>query len=90
MAKHKETIRQTSESNSFNEYYKGGLWRCPLSPTGAHHWLIDSSRCGECKYCGERRQFHVSAVSSYGDAGYIDWGQANSLEEYLRELLPIA
>lgn len=90
MAKHKETMQQTLEANSFSEYYKCGLWSCSASPTGAHHWLIDGGGLGQCKQCGERRQFAESAVSSYGDAGYIEWDQGDSLEESLRELLPIA
>lgn len=90
MAKHKQTMQQTLEANRFSEYYKCGLWRCPVSPTGAHHWLMDDGGLGQCKYCGQRRQFAESAVSSNGDAGDIEWDQGHSLEESLRELLHIA
>lgn len=89
MAKHKETMQQTSEANSFSEYCRRGLWRCPVSPTGGHHWLIDGG-WGQCKHCGQKRQFAESAVSSYGDAGYMQWGQGPSLEESLGELLRVA
>jgi hypothetical protein len=33
---------------------------CPESPTGAHHWLLESKLRypkGTCKYCGETREF---------------------------------
>ena len=62
MAKHKETMQQTSKANNFSLYYKGGLWCCSASPTGAHHWLIDGSGIGQCKYCGERKQFAKPAT----------------------------
>jgi hypothetical protein len=35
--------------------------RCKDSPTGAHHWLIETpegqAAQGSCKYCGEDREF---------------------------------
>jgi hypothetical protein len=30
--------------------------RCEKSPTKAHWWRIER-RVGECRYCGERREF---------------------------------
>jgi len=83
MAKHKQTVQQTSEANRFGEYYQRGLWRCPASPTGAHHWLIDAKGLGQCKYCGEKRQFAGSAVSDYRGAGDIEWKQNPLSEECL-------
>lgn len=31
-------------------YLKGDAWKCSLSPTGAHHWLV-SRKDTTCKYC---------------------------------------
>lgn len=31
---------------------------CEESPTNAHHWVLDLSNRGQCKYCGGERQFH--------------------------------
>ncbi len=31
-------------------YLKGDAWKCALSPTGAHHWLVSRSDT-TCKYC---------------------------------------
>ena len=30
---------------------------CPKSPTGSHHWLIDSRNGGVCKYCETTKDF---------------------------------
>lgn len=81
MAKKKETMRQISEDGSRSEYYRRGLWRCHASPTGAHQWLIDGSVMGQCKYCGERRQFAVPSVPDYSDAAHIEWSQSPPLVE---------
>jgi len=88
MAKHKETMQQTSKANNFSRYYKRGLWCCSASPTGAHHWHVDGSGIGQCKYCGERRQFAKPAIRHYVDTGCSGWSQSVPLEESLRELLP--
>lgn len=31
-------------------YLRGDAWKCTLSPTGAHHWLVSRSDT-TCKYC---------------------------------------
>jgi hypothetical protein len=36
--------------------------RCKDSPTGAHHWMLDSRSQGVCKHCGERRSFAVEVI----------------------------
>ena len=44
--------------------------KCKESPTGAHHWLIETSEGespqGTCKYCDEDRRFPAGLV--YGGA----------------------
>lgn len=37
-------------------YLEREAWRCPSSPTGAHHWDIERHR-GTCRYCREEREF---------------------------------
>jgi hypothetical protein len=42
--------------------------KCPMSPTGAHWWLMDSSgpvETGVCKYCGKTMQQRNSAAEEY-------------------------
>lgn len=34
--------------------------KCADSPTGAHHWRINGSGLGQCKYCGEERRFCIT------------------------------
>ncbi len=41
-------------------------WRdatCPDSPTGAHHWIVDTPNLegmkGRCKWCGTERDYSV-------------------------------
>ncbi len=55
--KHKERMEQTERDITFGHYREAGRWQCSLSPSGAHHWLIDDSGWGQCKYCGEERHF---------------------------------
>ena len=86
MGKHNSSVRQRAEANSLSRYYGRGLWQCPASPFGAHHWIIDAIGRGECKHCGEKRQFAEPAGVGWwqvcSDGGFV-------LEEFLRELLPI-
>ncbi|MCK4722154.1 MAG: hypothetical protein KAT75_02565 [Dehalococcoidia bacterium] len=84
-----ESVAQTSDT-IWSRYLQSGLWRCPCSPSGAHHWLIDDKGVGQCRYCGQKRQFAEAGGSSYGGASDMQWGPAPRSEESLRELLPIA
>lgn len=84
-----ETVAQTSDRIG-RRYLQSGLWQCPSSPSGAHHWLIDVEGVGQCRYCGQKRQFAEAGGSSYGGASDMQWGPAPRSEESLRELLPIA
>jgi hypothetical protein len=90
VTKHRERMQQTEGAISFSHYYQAGRWRCSLSPSGAHHWLIDGNGVGQCKYCGERREFAKSQVPAYECADDTGWDSRRSSENRLRELLPIA
>ena len=35
-------------------YLAGDSWKCPKSPTGAHHWII-SKKIMECCFCHIQR-----------------------------------
>lgn len=87
MAKRTDVIQQVSPASKFGYYYERGFWQCSSSPSGAHHWLIDASGLGQCKYCGEMRQFADSVVADYVD---IDIGlpsQEVLTQESLQELI---
>lgn len=56
---------RSSALGQYHEYYKKGSWRCPLSPTGGHHWLIEGSRWGKCKYCKTGRDFATDVNGTY-------------------------
>ena len=47
------------------------LAKCPQSPTKVHHWMIPMTGAhpvGQCKFCGEERQFDNSASRwDYGE-----------------------
>ena len=37
-------------------YIKSGRWRCEISPSGSHWWLVESDNSSmRCKYCDETR-----------------------------------
>jgi len=38
----------------YNRYLKSGVWQCPQSPSGAHHWIINDGRM-RCKHCQQER-----------------------------------
>jgi hypothetical protein len=59
-----ETVEQDVDKIR-HRYFQSGMWRCPCSPSGAHHWLVDDRGVGKCKYCGEERQFAKFMVTSY-------------------------
>ncbi len=43
---------------------------CPPSPTGKHHWMIESlgvKPTGVCKWCQAERRFENSAGEGYWD-----------------------
>jgi hypothetical protein len=45
------------------EYLKGNSWRCSSSPSGAHHWIINSQRI--CKYCLKVEELQAVQFSGY-------------------------
>ena len=47
----------------YEQYIRGGSWRCKESPTGAHYWIIDTKSKGVCKHCKMVRQFVSSWVA---------------------------
>jgi hypothetical protein len=49
----------------YDEYCRNRSWWCPVSPTGSHHWLIEVSGWGKCKYCRKERGF---AREVYGNS----------------------
>lgn len=93
VAKRREVIQQVSEASKLGHYYETGSWHCSLAPNGAHHWIIDGSGRGQCKYCGEMRQFTTSGTAGYSElweAGESRQCDTVVLEETVRELLHIA
>lgn len=45
-------------SQKHRKYIEAKLWKCLISPTGAHHW-IETSPPGtyKCKWCHKEREF---------------------------------
>ena len=41
---------QTMWEREHKRYLESGVWRCSLSPTGAHYWVGDEVSL-TCKYC---------------------------------------
>jgi hypothetical protein len=79
-----ETVAQISDRIGCS-YFQSGIWRCPYSPSGAHHWLVDDKGVGNCKYCGEERQFATSIVSSYTRLGDMQSDIDSSSGEAFKE-----
>lgn len=52
------------------EYLERGRWKCVVSPTGAHHWIMSDHIHGVCKYCCEGRGFPRVAIHP-GDIGNL-------------------
>jgi len=75
-------------AKAWSQYYESTNWRCNASPFGAHYWVIDESRCGVCKYCGEKRQFGKPVPPAYHGTRHITLGPGRSSVDGLRELLP--
>jgi len=48
----------------YKSYLRGDTWRCPRSPTHAHHWRSDSTdrTLLRCIYCRARRRVPVERV----------------------------
>jgi hypothetical protein len=44
------------------EYIKSNDWKCSISPTGAHHWIINRQTI--CKYCSKVEQPHAVKSST--------------------------
>ena len=90
MAKQKGLTQLTSVGDSFGRYYEHRPWFCSAFPTRAHYWLIEGRGVGQCRYCGEKRQFTTSAASSYSELREIGESRrcdSVTLEDTLRELL---
>jgi hypothetical protein len=62
-----------------NIYLKMELWKCDISPSGAHHWveLSYNSSKFKCKYCGLSRRF----PTNYSDA--LSFCNPNKMANYL-------
>ena len=43
---------------------KDDLWKCPASPTGAHHWLYDNGPLWKCVYCPAEAWFPRDQVDA--------------------------
>jgi len=80
--KHNYTAVQISERIR-HSYYNSGVWRCPSSSSGVHHWLIDDKGMEQCKYCGERRQFDKSIFTYYTRQSQTQAEPDQPLEEFL-------
>ncbi len=57
IVKNKKLAQNSSVENSPSRSHTEGLWGCHSSPVGAHHWIINDSGWGECKYCSKRMEF---------------------------------
>ena len=59
--------------NDYQEYIKSGRWKCPDSPTGAHH-SHEIKREGQygyflCKYCLNVKKLPVTLDAALKDSG---------------------
>lgn len=43
----------------YKDYIESGCWKCPNSPTGAHHWVLHDI-FWVCKYCGDVRRWPMT------------------------------
>ena len=51
-------------------YIESGVWKCSMSPTGSHYYMIEKYLGGytqTCKYCGEIKNVEVPLVEN------LDW-----------------
>ena len=54
-----------ASNHSYSTYYKSGRWKCPHSPTGAHHWIcqphldlkVHDYDLYICKWCNRGRWY---------------------------------
>jgi hypothetical protein len=85
--KREEKTEEAEGDVNFRHYHEAGQWRCSLSPFGAHHWLIDDSGWGQCKYCGEERHFAKLPFDHSANASHCersqDWVALGPLQELL-------
>ncbi len=60
-------------------------WRCPASPTGAHHWLLGNSEFIEGHYRDNGYCLHCGAVyqrARYGSCGErLPWHKLNKQQK---------
>jgi len=51
------SLARNSVSNATmnKEYIDSGRWKCAISPTGAHHWIVIRDQM-TCKHCSEKRK----------------------------------
>ena len=59
--------RSKPRSELDTSYYNSNIWRCLLSPTGAHHWLIEALKQGgylhTCCYCDQSKEVHCALMA---------------------------
>lgn len=62
------------------DYFKSGIWKCPDSPTGAHHWVhmeqtekLRNDGYFQCKYCEDVRCYPIywSDINPLGRYGVV-------------------
>jgi hypothetical protein len=85
--KRKERMEQTGRDINSRHYYEVGRWRCSVAPSGAHHWLLDDSGWGQCKYCSEERHFAELPFDHPTNASHYERSQDSLAEGPLRQLL---
>jgi len=62
------------EGNNHSTYYKSGRWKCPSSPTNAHHWICQPHLDYKmhdydlyiCKWCGKGRRYPATIAVAMG------------------------
>ena len=63
-----DTPKRRTKPNPRLSYYNSNIWRCLLSPTGAHHWLIEALEQGgylyTCRYCDQSKEVHCALMAN--------------------------
>ena len=47
------------------DYLLAGLWKCSISPTGAHHWMHQMGELWKCKHCESYRAYPARYSESF-------------------------
>lgn len=59
--------------NNHIAYVQSGCWKCPDSPSGAHHWIEKSHATLPgvfyCKWCYEVKEFPVTLTTALRHSG---------------------